>query len=1090
MALKHRHAWLKSRKGILLTLFTIVLFILMLSELLTYVVLNINYNNLETEIGRASGEGAMVQNINSSLSTFLYSSLSGALSGLTYYESTPSIRKDSFINNTGTALAAIMETGAYKGYSLSGYEGATLGQYIAALVKQAGAQGASISITNGTLSVVQSGAFTIMASYTAMLTVNQSGTTSDYPIDAVANVSTGSRPYLLGAEQGIYETLVPGTASPNATLVGNMYAKAGSTSPYMFAYGTVVYYPGEPNCGTVASGYKSSSYILATPNAADIGQSVCGMAGLVTNITNSSTPIVPYLLYKNASIMSYLQNSQSLLLDGQGLALLNTTPLQQAVQYGYAYASPYMPTYLQRAQSSLFSSSPSGFYTFSPLNVKVAQFNGAGYITTGGTNLPISNSAKSVFAWVNIPLAPSTFEIIYSYGTTTSNNWSSLHLGAGGVVCFSNYGPNYCTTLEVAPNRWYLVGYTYSAGIVTAYIDGVPQTVATGLSLSTTLPTSDPSDIGKCSDSSCGGAPYYFDGNIADVQIYNTSLTPAQVSQIYQEGINGGPISNAGLVGWWPLNGNATDMSGQGNSGTASSVVYAAPEGYTFDPLSSEVPGAPSGMVGKFVPDQNISIQTAAPLLSGSNVTMAVWIDWNGGSPGGRQEVLGADSAPGYEINPIIAVNDSGTQEAETWVCVSTCWPEAKSGPDTIVPHRWYFLTSRYNGTDVSLWIDGRQVASTPATGNLVPQGSGLYAYIGSRSNTGNYFNGLIAGAQMYGSSLTAAEIQQLYSEGIDGGPVASADVVGWWPLSNSANDYSGNGNNGVLHGATYTPFENSPTANLVEGVLNCANLDQCSNSTLQHLYLDPLPLEHAGMGFMNETTSFNMMGAALPDAMSLNGVNNYAAAEVGTWLGTNHNFTISAWYYSPSGGGSIVNICTSPTCGGWSTPFLGYNTNGSTYAWINGPAVLWSSTPFGKWYFAEIAYSASTSSETLYINGQAVASASGAYSPSSAIDYATIGADPTGQHYGNVYFNGKITDVQVYNRTLTAPQSLQLYLNNSVNGIAPLDYWPLGTGMNGLLNETPDIVSGNTGYLYGSSGLCTNSQVVNGQCGPSYTPP
>ena len=243
-------------------------------------------------------------------------------------------------------------------------------------------------------------------------------------------------------------------------------------------------------------------------------------------------------------------------------------------------------------------------------------------------------------------------------------------------------------------------------------------------------------------------------------------------------------------------------------------------------------------------------------------------------------------------------------------------------------------------------------------------------------------------------------------------------------------------------------------------------------------------------MGFMNETTSFNMMGAALPDVMGLNGVNNYAAAEVGTWLGTNHNFTISAWYYSPSGGGSIVNICTSPTCGSWSTPFLGYNTNGSTYAWINGPAVLWSSTPFGKWYFAEITYSASTGSETLYINGQAVTSASGTYNPSGAIDYATIGADPTGQHYGNAYFNGKIADVQVYNRTLTAPQALQLYLNNSVNGIAPLDYWPLGAGMNGLLNETQDIAGGNTAYLYIGNVICTNSQAVNGLCGPPYTPP
>jgi hypothetical protein len=170
-------------------------------------------------------------------------------------------------------------------------------------------------------------------------------------------------------------------------------------------------------------------------------------------------------------------------------------------------------------------------------DIPVANLSNSGYISTGDTNLPTGNSARSVFAWVETPSVPSTFEIIYSYGSTISNEWSSLHLGSGGVVCFSNYGPNYCTTSTLAPKKWYLVGYTYTSGTVTAYIDGVPQTVATGLSLSTTLPASDPADIGKCSDTSCGGTPYYFNGKIAGIQVYNTSLTQQQVQQLYAQGL-------------------------------------------------------------------------------------------------------------------------------------------------------------------------------------------------------------------------------------------------------------------------------------------------------------------------------------------------------------------------------------------------------------------------------------------------------------------------------------------------------------------------------------------------------------------------
>ncbi|MFP3288819.1 MAG: hypothetical protein RXO35_00045 [Candidatus Micrarchaeota archaeon] len=56
----------------------------------------------------------------------------------------------------------------------------------------------------------------------------------------------------------------------------------------------------------------------------------------------------------------------------------------------------------------------------------------------------------------------------------------------------------------------------------------------------------------------------------------------------------------------------------------------------------------------------NVTIKSSSPLLTSNQATMAVWAYWNSGHPGGRQEILGADSSPGYEINPIIAFNDSG----------------------------------------------------------------------------------------------------------------------------------------------------------------------------------------------------------------------------------------------------------------------------------------------------------------------------------------------------------------------------------------------------------------------------------------------
>ena len=63
-------------------------------------------------------------------------------------------------------------------------------------------------------------------------------------------------------------------------------------------------------------------------------------------------------------------------------------------------------------------------------------------------------------------------------------------------------------------------------------------------------------------------------GLMSNVQIYNTSLSANEVSALYLEGIGGAPIDLQNLVGWWPLNGNAQDYSGNNNDGTATNVAY------------------------------------------------------------------------------------------------------------------------------------------------------------------------------------------------------------------------------------------------------------------------------------------------------------------------------------------------------------------------------------------------------------------------------------------------------------------------------------------------------------------------------------
>jgi len=89
--------------------------------------------------------------------------------------------------------------------------------------------------------------------------------------------------------------------------------------------------------------------------------------------------------------------------------------------------------------------------------------------------------------------------------------------------------------------------------------------------------------IGDNPGAFCCGGDISFNGTIANVQIYNTSLSANEIQALYLEGIGGAPINLQHLVGWWPLNGNANDYSGNGNNGVPSNVIFVSNwySGYT-----------------------------------------------------------------------------------------------------------------------------------------------------------------------------------------------------------------------------------------------------------------------------------------------------------------------------------------------------------------------------------------------------------------------------------------------------------------------------------------------------------------------------
>jgi len=115
-------------------------------------------------------------------------------------------------------------------------------------------------------------------------------------------------------------------------------------------------------------------------------------------------------------------------------------------------------------------------------------------------------------------------------------------------------------------NAWQLVSVTrnISGTTVKVYKNGKIVS-STSFSLYPATSTN-PIKIGS-------GYAGYFQGSIANVQIYNTALTPQEIQYLYQQGLGGGPVRLQNLVAWWPLNGDAKDYSGNNNHGTISGGV-------------------------------------------------------------------------------------------------------------------------------------------------------------------------------------------------------------------------------------------------------------------------------------------------------------------------------------------------------------------------------------------------------------------------------------------------------------------------------------------------------------------------------------
>ena len=210
----------------------------------------------------------------------------------------------------------------------------------------------------------------------------------------------------------------------------------------------------------------------------------------------------------------------------------------------------------------------------------VAQFNGqSSYINVGQMQQESGTAPVSYSVWFMILSLSAPYPM--AFGDTGASTRNGYDLFAGGP---GSYGgdPNHIIIERLAGgtpaamsaintftlNTWYYAVVTYNGIALSLYLNGAPQ----GSTASAGSITVD-SSMSLGADSG-GGVGEFGNYQFADFQAYNTSLTANEITALYDEGIGGVPLNLNSLVGWWPLNGNANDYSGNLNNGVPTSVVY------------------------------------------------------------------------------------------------------------------------------------------------------------------------------------------------------------------------------------------------------------------------------------------------------------------------------------------------------------------------------------------------------------------------------------------------------------------------------------------------------------------------------------
>lgn len=424
------------------------------------------------------------------------------------------------------------------------------------------------------------------------------------------------------------------------------------------------------------------------------------------------------------------------------------------------------------------------------------------YVLTGGSSKWSTLTNTTVSFWVKPDAVAGTAHILNNYASST-DQWGFRWTSTNFIQLYDdidNAGYTGCQA-SLTPGTWYhIIGTLNDNGDGTyknqLYINGVSQNCSHNSSASWS------SYSGNLYIGASTSSSGFFNGTIDDVRIYNRSISPNEISQLY----NFAPSP----VGYWKM-----DEGIWNNDCSTSTVFDSSTNGFTGKACPSST-GPTGTSTGKFGAAGNFDgtndyVDIGDSFYSDS-LTVEAWVYLKSLSASQSNIVVkrnGSAVTAGtneYELS----INSTGKLVWQSWDSGGT--GDVMTSTSTLSVNTWYHVAISYPGNgagNANMYING-VLDKQQAFAYAIVDGSSRIQ-IGARSGNNNarYFNGYIDDTKIYNYARTSGQIIEDMNGGhpAPGSPIGS--TVAKWKMDEgygtTANDSSINANNLTLSTASWT---------------------------------------------------------------------------------------------------------------------------------------------------------------------------------------------------------------------------------------------------------------------------------------------